>query len=106
MKQRLRDHFDINEMNTTEIVQLCQQNGLPGAARFIPRKILLEHLMRLEPIDIASPIDAMRRKLSLWLRRNWGVMEMQVDKPQCPRCDDSCDLQVVWCFLDNHTKIT
>jgi hypothetical protein len=98
--------FEPGILNQTELFQLCQMNDIPGASMAVPRKLLIQALKNKEPIDSVNPIDSWRFKMSAWLRRNWGKAAMQAESERCPNCSESCDVQVVKCYLENMHRIT
>lgn len=92
---------DYDELNHTELVKLAHWVGMPNVSRAIPREMIVEALQNREVIDIPNPVDEKRDMISSWLRRNWGVLAMQVRKSECPDCTKCPDLQVVECYSDN-----
>lgn len=97
-------HIDLDQLNDSELVRLCQWVGIE-ASRSWPRKLLVHTLENFEASDFEDPIDKYRYRLSEWLKMHWKRIRMQMDKKVCPDCYLCRDLQVLECYNDNRRKI-
>ena len=93
-------HIDLNALNNSELVALCQWVEIK-ATRAWPRSLLIEALENFQPFDLKDPIDEHREKLSSWLKRYWDRVQMQAAKKACPNCEMCRDLQVLECYALN-----
>ncbi len=93
-------------VNDSELVALCRMNDIPGASRAWTRETCIRALKKLEDPQQPNPLDPSRKKLSAFLRRHWGKTAMQLESERCPNCQDSCDLQVAKCYLENYHQLT
>lgn len=81
-------------------------NEIPGASHAVSRTSLVEALRAMNVIDAEDPIASIRYRLSSWLRRYWERVRMQMRHKRCPDCSKSCDVQVIYCYLENKHQIT
>jgi hypothetical protein len=93
-------HIDLDELNHSELVALCQWVDI-DASRAWPRHLLIEALEQFQSIDLIDPIDSYRDKMSSWLKRYWDRVQMQASKKVCPNCHLCRDAQVVECYNKN-----
>ena len=90
---------DLDDLNDSELVQLCYWVGIK-ASRAWPRALLLSSLENFEPVDIEQPLDKERYSMSEFLKLYWDRVRMQVGKKVCPNCFECREIQI----LDCHTK--
>lgn len=104
MDQDIR--IDFNEMNHTELVKLAHWVGMKNVSRAMPRKMIIDALQSLDPIEIPNPVDGMRAANKGWMIRHWSKIAMQVLKSECPNCELCDDFQAVECHDDNQHQFT
>jgi len=96
--------IDLNEVNHSELVRLCQWMGI-SANRGIPREVLVQMLEDFEDYEIPNPIDEARGIVSQFLDRYWDRIRMQAQKKVCPDCSLCRDMQVLECFNMNKKSL-
>lgn len=96
--------IDLNEVNHTELVRLCQWVGIP-ASRGIPREVLVHMLENFDNLEIPNPFDEARSIVSQFLNRYWDRIRMQAQKKVCPDCFLCRDMQVLECFNMNKKSL-
>lgn len=97
--------IDPDEVNHSELVQLCQFIGIPGASRAWSRDLLLYCLTNFEDRSGPNPLDDLRQLMHEWLDLRWKNMAMQADKKVCPNCHLCRDVEVLECYVRNKNQI-
>ena len=92
--------IDFNELNHSELVELCRWAEIP-ASRAVPRDLLIEALENFEPFELTDPVEIYRERMSSWLSHYWDRVKMQAAKKVCPDCSLCRDLQVLECYNKN-----
>jgi hypothetical protein len=92
--------LDLDEVNNTELVALCEWAGFQ-ASRAWPREVLLNALLKFEPPGVPEPLEKFRSSLSKWLTKYWKRIQMQAQKKVCPNCFLCGELQVLSCYAKN-----
>jgi len=95
----------LDQLNHTELVSLARLNGIPGAAKSVPREVLIYALRNLEPIDLSSPTAGIADRMSKWLIRWWARLQDTAPKSCCPNCPGCPDLQILDCYEVNKGQI-
>ena len=95
---------DLNEMNQSELVALCQWIGIK-ASRAWPREFLTRALENFETYELPDPIGERHTRMSTWLKKYWDRAQMQAKKKSCPNCEYCRDMQVLECYYANKKNI-
>lgn len=97
---------DLTLLNQAELAALAKFIGVDNASLAAPRESLIRAIETLEDLPIGNPLDEIREIYSGWLKRYWDRFEMQVPYSKCPDCYQSCDAQVVACYMEDEDQIT
>ena len=97
----------VGELNTTELVQLCQLvNPDSRAHRGMSREALEEILAGAgESHDCVNPVDRYRKLINAFFEVYWERVKDQID----PKCNGNCyechDTVVLSCYIVNHKRL-
>jgi hypothetical protein len=97
MKLKEED-LDLDQVNRSELVEICHWAGIASASRAWPRELLVQSLKEFNDPDITNPIDLKREKMEVFQQKYWDRIRMQAPKKVCPKCHECRDLQVLACY--------
>lgn len=106
MPKSLSSRPVFKDLNHTELWQMAQRIGIPGASAAVPRDILIQALENLEEIPAPNPTERERTRMSMYLTQNIERLRSQFQKDHCPNCHASFDMEFADCWLDNQHKVS
>lgn len=98
--------MDLNELNKSELVELAQELD-PNAHRGLRKQHLIRIIEGKETTPLPPyPVHEKRRKIALFVIKNWERVEALVTCPARAKKATSCfqcpDTQVGECWTSNH----
>jgi len=96
----------VGELNTTELVQLCNlRHPDMRAHRGIAREYLEEALLVAPMSGWSNPVDRYRKLIKAFFEVYWEKVKDQID----PKCNGDCfgchDAVVLSCYIVNHKRL-
>jgi hypothetical protein len=103
------DLSDLEHVNHTELVQLCNLMNPDGNAHLgMKRKVLEEILQGVVPDDASNPVDKIRKRLHSFIQEHWEKIRDQMEVNCTGNCYQCHDFMVLGCYVTNadHLKRT
>lgn len=93
---------DLDQVNHTELVQLCNLIVPEAGAHLgMDRSVLEEVIVGVIPDGQANPVDQYRAKLYRFIRKNWEKIRDQLEVNCGGNCYECHDFLVLGCYATN-----